>query len=159
MRSCIDGLSITIMKAPDKYVPRNFWQKGLYAFPVKALVDANYHCLYKSCLCRGSAQDSVNFEASHIAASFTSAGLLPSYWIAEDPEYICKNGLSTLWRKSKLSGEREKYCDSFIFSLIATHSCTVSARNTFAALMLTMVPSPLCTSPKHIHNIGRNPIE
>ncbi len=68
-----------------------------------------------TCLCCGSTHDSVAFEVSQLAAQPRTTGLLPGYWIAADPAYVCSHGLLTLWSKSKLTGERGLFCDSFNF--------------------------------------------
>ncbi len=86
LRGCIgalDGIVIAIQKPPDEYVPRTFYcRKGIYALPVKAIVNARYRFVYMTSKCVGSTHDSVAFHVSALArklgmeACLTGTGLL-----------------------------------------------------------------------------------
>lgn len=112
----LDGIAIAIKRPPDEFMPRNFYcRKGMYAFPVQAVVDSELRFRYMSCRCSGSTHDAAAFDVSDLASKLKTGQLKAGYWIAGDAAYVSIPGLLTPWSKSELSGENGIYADSFNF--------------------------------------------
>lgn len=120
----LDGTTISIKRPPDEYMPRNFYcRKGMYAFPVQAVVDSDSRFRYMSWRCTGSTHDSAAFDASYLAQKLKAGKLKAGFWIAGDVAYVSIPGLLTPWSKSELSGENGMYaaCFNFYHSSHRTH--------------------------------------
>ena len=112
----LDCIEISIKRPPDEFVPRNFYcRKGMYAFPVQAVVDSKLRFRYKSCRCSGSNHDTAAFEISELANKLRNNEMTEVFWIAGDAAYVYGSGLLTPWSKSVLAGDDGMYADSFNF--------------------------------------------